>query len=299
MFFAHPLFGVGPDNFGYYYDQTRSLYSYQTQEFLITNDAHSSVIQSFATLGIFSMLAFAALLFVLVRSLFINYQKYPKHRKTFYWLGAFYFIFMSNSNISPITLPHKYLFWALASFSIGAAYSEGLIDKSRNIIQIPIRVFIACIAVLSLFITGNYVYAQYKVSTALALANKEKATNYDFSSYLPCIFYFETQTGIDSYKMSDVAKQAVIKQNAKKQLLLNPRCINAKISLTRIAFKERDIPTAKKLVYELLDQAPARRDVISLASIYALTQNDYPLQRKLISQGQKLDLFEPEPTPVK
>ena len=299
MFFAHPLFGVGPDNFGYYYDQTRSLYSYQTQEFLITNDAHSSVIQSIATLGIFSMLAFAALLFVLVRSLFINYQKYPKHRKTFYWLGVFYFIFMSNSNISPITLPHKYLFWALASFSIGAAYSEGLIDKSRKIIQIPIRVFIACIAVLSLFITGNYVYAQYKVSTSLALVNKGKSTNYDFSSYLPCIFYFETQTGIDSYKMSDVAKQAVVKQNAKKQLLLNPRCINAKISLTRIAFKERDIPTAKKLVYELLDQAPARRDVISLASIYAITQNDYPLQRKLISQGQKLDLFEPEPTPVK
>jgi O-antigen ligase len=299
MFIANPLFGVGPDNFGYHYDETRSLYSYKTNEFLITNDAHSSVIQSFATLGIFSMLAFAFLLLILVRSLFINYQKYPNHRKTFYWLGAFFFIFISNSNISVITLPHKYLFWALASFSIGAAYSEGFIDKSRKIIQIPIRVVIACIAALSLFITSNYVYAQYKVSTSLALVNKEKATNYDFSSYLPCIFYFVTQTGIDSFKMSDVAKQAVVKENATKQLALNPRCINAKISLTRIAFSERDIPTAKKLVYELLDQAPGRRDVLSLASIYALTQNDYPLQRKLISQGQKLDLFDSATATVK
>jgi O-antigen ligase len=299
MFISNPLFGVGPDNFGYHYDQTRSLYSFKTNEFVITNDAHSSVIQSFATLGIFSMLAFAALLLVLVRSLFINYQKYPNHRKTFYWLGVFYFIFISNSNISVITLPHKYLFWALASFSIGAAYSEGFIDKSRKIIQIPMRVLIACIAALSLFITGNYVYSQYKVSTSLALVNKDKATDYDFSSYLPCIFYFETQTGIDSFKMSDAAKQEVIKQNAKKQLALNPRCINAKISLTRISFKERDIPTAKKLVYELLDQAPGRRDVLSLASIYALTQNDYPLQRKLISQGQKLDLFDTTTATIK
>jgi len=299
MFIANPLFGVGPDNFGYHYDETRSLYSYKTNEFLITNDAHSSVIQSFATLGIFSMLAFAFLLLILVRSLFINYQKYPNHRKTFYWLGAFYFIFISNANISVITLPHKYLFWALASFSIGAAYSDAFIDKSRKIIQIPIRVVIACIAALSLFITGNYVFAQYKVSTSLALVNDKKSANYDFSSYLPCIFYFETQTGIDTFKMSDKAKQAVVKQNAKKQLALNPRCINAKISLTRIAFSERDIPTAKKLVYELLDQAPGRRDVISIASIYALTQNDYPLQRKLISQGQKLDLFDDTPDPLK
>jgi hypothetical protein len=236
---------------------------------------------------------------ILVPSLFINYQKYPNHRKTFYWLGAFCFIFISNANISVITLPHKYLFWALASFSIGAAYSDGFIDKSRKIIQIPMRVVIACIAALSLFITGNYIFAQYKVSTSLALVNDKKSTNYDFSSYLPCIFYFETQTGIDTFKMSDKERQAAVKQNAKKQLALNPRCINAKISLTRIAFSERDIPTAKKLVYELLDQAPGRRDVISIASIYALTQNDYPLQRKLISQGQKLDLFDSAPDPVK
>jgi len=158
---------------------------------------------------------------------------------------------------------------------------------------------IACIAALSLFITGNYIFAQYKVSTSLALVNDKKSANYDFSSYLPCIFYFETQTGIDTFKMSDKERQAAVKQNAKKQLALNPRCINAKISLTRIAFSERDIPTAKKLVYELLDQAPGRRDVISIASIYALTQNDYPLQRKLISQGQKLDLFDSTPDPLK
>jgi hypothetical protein len=299
MFISKPLFGVGPDNFGYHYEQTRSLYSFKANEFVITNDAHSSVIQSFATLGIFSMLAFAALLFVLVRSLFINYQKYPTHRKSFYWLGAFYFIFITNSNISVITLPHKYLFWALAGFSIGAAYSDGLIEKSRKVIQIPIRVGIAAIAALSLFIVGNFAYAEYKFSSALALVGQSKTPIYEFSNYLPCIFYYEAQTGLDSYKMGEAAKQAVIKQDATKQLELNPRCINAKISLTRVAFNERNIPVAKKLVYELLDQAPARRDVLSLASIYAITQNDYPLQKKLVAQGQKLDLIDTQTATTK
>jgi uncharacterized protein HemY len=86
---------------------------------------------------------------------------------------------------------------------------------------------------------------------------------------------------LDSFKMSETDKQAVVKRNATKQLSLNPRCIGAKLSLTRVAFNERDIPNAKKLVYELLDQAPARRDVLSLGAIYAITQNDYALQKIL------------------
>jgi hypothetical protein len=49
----------------------------------------------------------------------------------------------------------------------------------------------------------------------------------------------------------------------------------------------------------LLDQAPARRDVLSLAAIYAITQNDYPLQKKLISQGQKLDLIDTQTVTTK
>ena len=292
MFIQNPLFGVGPDNFGYYYDETRSLYSFDTHEFLITNDAHSSVIQSFATLGIFSMLCFAALLLILIRSLFINYQKYPNHRKTFYWLGVFFFLFITNSNISVITQPHKYLFWALAGFSIGAAYSEGFIRKSRKIIQIPIRVGIACVAALSIFIAGNFVYAQYKFSSSLEIYSRQLKPDYNFSSYLPCLIYYEPQIGLSTFNMTDVEKQDVTKRFASKAISLNPRCLGAKLALTRISFKERDIPTAKKLVYDLLEQAPARRDVLSLAAIYAITQNDYPLQRKLISQGQKLDFID-------
>jgi len=95
-----------------------------------------------------------------------------------------------------------------------------------------------------------------------------------------------------TYKKDEKVALAITKANAKKALASNPRCLEAKMDLTRVAFKETDIPSAKKLVYELLDQAPARRDVISLASIYALTQNDFPLQKKLISQGQKLDLLD-------
>jgi len=292
MFFTRPFFGVGPDNFGYYYDQHRSLYSFKDNEFLVTNDAHSSVIQSMATLGIFAMLAFTFLLLILIRSLYINYNKYPNHRPTFYWLGVFFLLFITNSNISPITLPHKYLFWALAGFSIGAAYSNGVISGVRKVIQIPIRAGVASVAALAIFIAGNFVYAQIKFDLGLAKIAKTSTPTYQISSYLPCLIYFGPQNGLMTYKKDEKVALAITKANAKKALALNPRCLEAKMDLTRVAFKEIDIPNAKKLVYELLEQAPARRDVISLASIYALTQNDTSLMTKLVSQGRKLDLLD-------
>ena len=292
MFFTRPFFGVGPDNFGYYYDQHRSLYSFKSNEFLVTNDAHSSVIQSMATLGIFAMLAFTFLLLILVRSLYINYNKYPNHRPTFYWLGVFFLLFITNSNISPITIQHKYLFWALAGFSIGAAYSNGVISGVRKVIAIPIRAGVASVAALAIFIAGNFVYAQIKFDLGLAKIAKTSTPTYQISSYLPCLIYFGPQNGLMTYKKDEKVALAITKANAKKALALNPRCLEAKMDLTRVAFKETDIPNAKKLVYELLEQAPARRDVISLASIYALTQNDTSLMTKLVSQGRKLDLLD-------
>ena len=294
MFFAKPLFGVGPDNFGYYYDQYRSLYSFKSNEFLITNDAHSSVIQSMATLGVFAMISFTLLLIFLIRSLYINFNKYPKHRATIYWLGVFFLLFITNSNISPITPQHKYLFWALAAFSIGAAYSNCFISNTRKVIQIPMRAGVATVAALSIFIAGNFANAQIKFDIALEKVGKKIVPVYSPSNFLPCLIYFGPQNGISKYKKEEKAGLAITKKNAIKALSLNPRCLEAKIVLTRISFSESDIPTAKKLVYELLEQAPARRDVINLASIYALTQNDYPLQRKLIAQGKKLDLFDKE-----
>jgi len=296
MFVNKPLFGVGPDNFGYYYDQYRTLESFQKNEFLITNDAHSSVIQSMATLGVFAMLSFAFLLLILIRSLYINYNKYPNHRKTFYWLGVFFLIFITNSNISPITLPHKYLFWALAGFSIGAAYNNGFINNARKVIQIPIRASIAGVTVLCIFIAGNFVYAEIRFSTALQTISKKITPNYTNSSYLPCLIYGPMQANLEAFNVTDDKERTkIIKKVAFKQLELNPRCITAKTTLARIAFNERNIPISKKLVYELLDQAPSRRDVLNLAAIYAFTQNDYTLQRDLIKQGQKLDFLEKKP----
>ncbi|MCX6450005.1 MAG: hypothetical protein NTV41_05795, partial [Actinobacteria bacterium] len=204
----------------------------------------------------------------------------------------FFLLFITNSNISPITLPHKYLFWALAGFSIGAAYSNGVISGVRNVIQIPMRSAIASVAALSIFIAGNFVYAQIKFDLGLAKIAKQSIPTYQTSSYLPCLIYFGPQNGLMTYKKDEKLALAITKKNAKKALALNPRCLEAKMDLTRVAFKETDIPNAKKLVYELLEQAPARRDVISLASIYALTQNDFDLQKKLISQGRKLDLLD-------
>ena len=58
MFVNNMWFGVGPDNFGNYYEKYRSINSVLSNEFVLANDAHSSVVQSFATLGIVNIIIF-------------------------------------------------------------------------------------------------------------------------------------------------------------------------------------------------------------------------------------------------
>ena len=44
MFFHKPFFGVGADNYGNYYEKYRTLDSFKMTEFVLSNDAHSSVV---------------------------------------------------------------------------------------------------------------------------------------------------------------------------------------------------------------------------------------------------------------
>ena len=114
-------FGIGPDNYGNYYQQTRTVSSVRLEEAIISNDAHSSLFQTLATLGFFGLLAFVLLWILLAYSLYLNIKNYPQSRKLFYFLALYFFIYTSNSLVSPITLPNKFIFWSLVGLNFGLA----------------------------------------------------------------------------------------------------------------------------------------------------------------------------------
>jgi len=122
QFGSSPLFGVGPDQYGNYYESYRTLDSAQNLQTVLANDAHSAPVQTVATLGFVGVFAFVLLLAFLVRAAILAAEKYPDKRGEIAAIGLFLFVYFTNAAVSPITLPNKYLFWAAAGFIVGLAY---------------------------------------------------------------------------------------------------------------------------------------------------------------------------------
>lgn len=286
MFFDHIPFGVGPDNYGNYYEQYRSLDSFKLTEYVLSNDAHSAMVQSFATLGLVNVLIFTALWILLIRSLVTNIFKRPEYRNLYLALGAYFLIFASNSLIGPITLPHKFIFWALAGFVIGTAATAESKVISANASKFT-KGLSALVALCIAFVTINFAMAQLSFVTSLqTLSKDQKAVSYNFNPYLPCVIYFQAQRDLASIT-GEKEKLEIANEQVKK----NERCIAAQILLAENAIANKDWRSAKELVDHILKLAPARREVISLAAMYAVRANDKELQRKLVAQGEFLGFF--------
>jgi hypothetical protein len=286
MFFDHIPFGVGPDNYGNYYEQYRSLDSFKMTEYVLSNDAHSSIVQSFATLGLFNVLIFTALWVLLIRSLVINIFKRPDHRNTYLALGAYFLIFATNSMISPITLPNKFIFWALAGFVIGsAAVIEAKVTGARTLKVL--KGISALMAAVVAFVAINFSLAQLSFANVLTELKKDpKQVSYNYNPYLPCVIYFPAQLDLAA-----ISQQSSKLQIASEQINNNERCLNAQMFLAETAIANQDWQPAKLLVNNILEIAPARREVISIAAIYALKSGDQELQKRLVSQGEFLGLI--------
>ena len=286
MFFDHIPFGVGPDNYGNYYEQYRSLDSFKLTEYVISNDAHSSVVQSFATLGLINIFIFTALWIVLIRSLVANIFKRTEHRNLYLALGAYFLIFATNSMISPMTLPNKFIFWAIAGFVIGTATtvdSKGISLKLSNFS----KALAASLAVVIAFVTINFSLAQMSfISSLNTLSKDQKSVNYNFNPYLPCVIYFPAQRDLASLNGGETRLEI-----SNQQIKNNERCTAAQIFLAENAIANKDWKAAKVLVNNILVLAPARREVISLAAIYAVRADDKELQKRLVSQGEFLGLI--------
>lgn len=285
QFFSSPLTGVGPDHYGSYYEQYRTVLSVQNNPTLLANDAHAAPAQTLATLGILGIIAFVLLLILLVRSFCILDERYPKDRYRYAAIGLYLFVFTTNAAISPITLPHKYLFWALAGFIIGQAY-RGVVTAPQLRHKVTGAALISALILPTIYVLVNFIPAQLSYLRATDKAAKAPAERIDlkYNNFLPCIIYYPSIA-------------SMISQNGEKELIIlsqdqikgNPNCVEAWINLAKIAYNQGDLPVMKTIIYELIEIAPSRQQVINLAALYANKAGDEYLDDLVDKQLMKLN----------
>ena len=139
QFFSHPFLGVGPDQYGNYYEQYRTLDDIQKYTNILSNDAHSASVQTLATTGILGALAFLALLALVIRSFLILWDSQKINRRALYLLGLFFFIYLTNSFVSPITLTHKFLSGRSVDL-LSARFIVSKVGAALNFHQLEYRV---------------------------------------------------------------------------------------------------------------------------------------------------------------
>lgn len=268
QFFDHPTFGVGPDQYGNYYEQYRTLDDLKQYPLILSNDAHAASVQTLATLGIVGTLAFIILLAFLVRSLLILWDTRKIDRASTYFLGLYLFIYLTNSFISPITLSHKYIFWAVAGFIVGQVYRSG---KRSQAPRPLIRVSAA--AILVALVPAALIFAQGQLNY---LKNVEKfgednnaIVNYTPSPVLPCFMYFDAE-----FLMLEKQGNAAVLDLANKEMEGNTRCVAANIVIAKYLLNIDDIASMKSYAYNLHEIAPGRGKSIELAMYYANRAQD-------------------------
>jgi hypothetical protein len=285
QFFSSPLTGVGPDHYGSYYEQYRTVLSVQNNPTLLANDAHAAPAQTLATLGILGIIAFLLLLILLVRSFCILDERYPKDRYRYAAIGLYLFVFTTNAAISPITLPHKYLFWALAGLIIGQAY-RGVVTAPKLRHKVTGAALISALILPTIYVLVNFVPAQlnYLRATDKAANSPSERIDLKYNNFLPCIIYYPS---IASMVSKNGEKDLII--FSQDQIKGNPNCIEAWITLAKIAYNQGDLPVLKTIIYELIEIAPSRQQVINLAALYANKAGDEYLDDLVDKQLMKLN----------
>ena len=284
QFFDHILFGVGPDQYGNNYEQYRTIEDIVKYTNILSNDAHSASVQTLATVGILGTLAFLFLLALVIRSFLIIWDTRSIDRKSLFALGLFIFIYLTNSFVSPITLSHKFIFWAICGFIVGQVYRLPSRRSERTISQKA-----APVAALALFLLITNLFAQAQLNYLTHIeryaANNSLVQQYKASPLLPCFMYFDAELlmannlGVES--AADLARE---------ELANNPRCVAAQIHLTKAAVNAGELDGLKELVYRLFEIAPARNETISLGMYYANRTGDAALRKALEDEMKALGL---------
>jgi len=307
QFFSHPLFGVGPDQYGNYYERYRTFNSLKNYPTLLANDAHGANVQTLATTGIVGTLAFALLIALLLRSLIILWDRNPRLRKVYFAFGIYFFVFLTNSAISPITLPNKYLFWALAGFIVGSAYrglfgfsygvdateeekaEEIAAEESERIrTSRALRIFAGLGAASILFMAGNFAIAEIKFLKANEAFATHKASSkvYIPSSFLPCLGYFDTAAAMAQHQ----GNQALFDLSS-AEVKSHPHCFAPRMILGELDWVSGNMTDLRSQVLAIEGIAPYRLDFLKMASAYADRVGDVKMQHAVYVQMVKAGII--------
>ena len=291
QFGSSPLFGIGPDHYGNYYETFRTLDSAQNLQTVLANDAHSAPVQTLATLGFVGISAFVLLLAFLVRAAIIAIDKYPAKRKEIAAIALFLFVYFTNAAVSPITLPNKYLFWAAAGFIVGLAYRTESTPKKS------LQAFVGVTVAATLFIVGNFAFAQVRYLNWIeefATNNASKVIAVEYSNYIPCAMYYDSLAKIINNQGNEA-----LEKFSRAQLAGNERCVNAQINMAKLSYNKGDITGMRQYVYALTEMAPSREEVLMIARAYATKADDKVLLKKVDTQSAKLGIISIPVAPAK
>jgi O-antigen ligase len=291
QFGSSPLFGIGPDHYGNYYETFRTLDSAQNLQTVLANDAHSAPVQTLATLGFVGISAFVLLLAFLVRAAMIAIDKYPTKRKEIAAIALFLFVYFTNAAVSPITLANKYLFWAAAGFIVGLAYRTESTPKKS------LQAFVGVTVAATLFIVGNFAFAQVRYLNWIeefASNNASKVIAVEYSNYIPCAMYYDSLAKIINNQGNEA-----LEKFSRAQLAGNERCVNAQINMAKLSYNKGDITGMRQYVYALTKMAPSREEVLMIARAYATKADDKVLLKKVDTQSAKLGIISIPVAPAK
>ncbi|CAN2212478.1 RfaL Lipid A core - O-antigen ligase and related enzymes [Candidatus Nanopelagicaceae bacterium] len=284
QFFSHPLFGVGPDQYGNNYEQYRTLEDIAKYTNILSNDAHSASVQTLATVGILGTIAFLFLLSLVIRSLLILWDSQKIDRRAIYVLGLYIFVYLTNSFVSPITLAHKYLFWAVCGFIVGQVYR---LPARRSLVKISQRLTPVALAAIFALFAGLFAQGHINYLTHIEKYAADNAAVIDYtpSPFLPCFMFFDAELLMAKNHGPEKALEL-----AEQELANNPRCVAALIHKTDKLVNAGEVDELGPLIYKLYEIAPARNQTISLAMYYANRAGDTQLRLALEKQMKALGL---------
>lgn len=284
QFFDHILFGVGPDQYGNNYEQYRTLEDIVKYTNILSNDAHSASVQTLATVGLLGTAAFLFLIALVIRSFLIIWDTRAIDRKSLFALALFLFIYLTNSFVSPITLTHKFIFWAICGFIVGQVYRLPSRRSERKASQRALP-----LSALALLLPFTLLFAQAQLNYLTHIekyaADNSVVQEYKASPLLPCFMYFDGELLMVSNLGLESAAEL-----AREELANNPRCVAAQIHLTKAAVNAGKVEGLKELVYRLFEIAPARTETISLGMYYANRTGDATLRGALEREMKALGL---------
>jgi hypothetical protein len=232
----------------------------------------------------FGAIAFLFLIALVIRSILILWDNRTIDRKALFAIGLYIFVYLTNSFVSPITLAHKYLIWAVCGFIVGQVYRlpsrKSLATISRRAYPLGAAAIFALIA--TAFAQGQINYLSHIEKYA---ADNAVVQDYTPSPFLPCFMYFDAELLMAVNHGADYATQA-----AKDELATNPRCVAAEIYLAKSAVNRDDIAALRDHAYTLFTIAPARTDTISIGMFYANRSGDTALGTALQKEMKTLGL---------